>query len=143
MDLLKIVALCIFCGCIPSGIKGEEMHSLDNELVMDSKESYLKDLDALPLADLWDLFLNVQGNLFFSKEFGHIFEESWWKDAYSVLQIGSQNGQLLAKLANEFPEKNMLVLIKSLILSAFHKKDIKQKPLYFLKEISKFSTKNF
>jgi SAM-dependent methyltransferase len=79
---------------------------------MNCKESYLKIIEAIPISELWDSFLNVQANLFFNKEFGLIFGERWWVEARKVLQIGSQNGQLLALLANEFPEKKYVGLEK-------------------------------
>lgn len=113
MNLLKAAALSIFFVNIPlTCINGEEMVSLQSELGVNSKKNFLKTLEAMPISELWDRFLHVQASLFFKKEFGLIFDERWWHEARDVLQIGSQNGQLLSQLANEFSEKQYVGLEK-------------------------------
>jgi len=75
-----------------------------------TKEQYLETLEKPSLDALWIQFLKIQSDLFFEKEFAALFNQHCWERAENILEIGSGNGDLLAKLQKAFPDKNYVGL---------------------------------
>ena len=80
------------------------------EAKMETKEQVLAKLEHSSLDELWIQFLKIQSDLFFEKEFAPIFDQTWWREAHEVLEIGSGNGDLLAKMSTTFPDKTYVGL---------------------------------
>ncbi len=77
---------------------------LDNLLEYD-KITCLEKLEKASDAQLWDVFLEGQANLFFESESLWLAKNSWWDSTQKILEIGSGNGAFLHKLSKDFPIK--------------------------------------
>lgn len=82
----------------------ETVVTLDNLGEYD-KTACLERLKAASDTELWDVFLEVQANLFFNREVKWMEQRAWWPQAEKILEIGSGNGAYLSRLAAQFQEK--------------------------------------
>lgn len=76
------------------------------------KATCLQMLEEVDLADLWNVFLSVQTDLFFNQEADWIANQKCWQEAKNVLELGSGNGAYLHKLSERFKDKNYLGIEK-------------------------------
>lgn len=83
------------------------MHLIDYE-----KDICLEKLKEAAEHELWDAFLRGQTELFFKNDYFWIEQAQWWKNARSVLDIGSGNGSFLHKLFQQEKTKTYLGLEK-------------------------------
>lgn len=74
-------------------------------LVENDKPTCIERLNEANDAELWNVFLGIQADLFFDHEVRWIEQETWWSQAQRVLEIGSGNGAYLSRLAGKFQEK--------------------------------------
>ncbi len=85
--------------------------SLDH-LDEDDKQTSLELLETADLDSLWDNFLSVQTELYFTQEADLIEGQKFWQKAENVLELGSGNGAYLHKLSARFQDKNYLGIEK-------------------------------
>jgi SAM-dependent methyltransferase len=76
-----------------------------SKLIEYDKTSCLERLNEADDAELWDVFLGIQADLFFDHEALWLGQETWWSQAERMLEIGSGNGVYLSRLAVQFQEK--------------------------------------
>ena len=76
-----------------------------SDLIKTDKTTCLEELEKAADAQLWDVFLEGQSNLFFDSEFAWIAKGIWWKEAKNILEIGSGNGAYLYKLSQQFQDR--------------------------------------
>jgi ubiquinone/menaquinone biosynthesis C-methylase UbiE len=69
------------------------------------KRTCLERLEKANSNDLWDVFLEIQAELFFDHEMQWMVPQTWWPQAQKILEIGSGNGAYLSRFAARFPEK--------------------------------------
>ena len=69
------------------------------------KETSIQMLESATLQELWDAFLSVQTELFFSQEAEQLANQKFWQESHDVLEMGSGNGAYLNQLSHEFDDK--------------------------------------
>ncbi|MES2122781.1 MAG: methyltransferase, partial [Chlamydiota bacterium] len=82
-----------------------EVKMVLGNLIACEKGECLRLLNEAQDAELWNVFLEGQANLFFDAEMHWVKKWPWWHEAERVLEIGSGNGAYLSKLAARFPGK--------------------------------------
>ncbi|MCH9633396.1 MAG: hypothetical protein S4CHLAM7_01210 [Chlamydiae bacterium] len=78
----------------------EAQVSLDH-LIENSKSVCFEKIKTTDDVQLWNVFREVQTNLFFDSEFNWISKGNWWLGAKNVLELGSGNGPYLNKLCQK------------------------------------------
>lgn len=96
----KILTIACYLGlsCLEANV------SLNN-LISSDKITCLEELENSTDAQLWDVFLKGQTELFFDSEFAWISKGLWWQEAKNILEMGSGNGSYLYKLSCQFQDK--------------------------------------
>ncbi|MCH9614550.1 MAG: hypothetical protein SP1CHLAM54_14890 [Chlamydiia bacterium] len=79
-------------------------NALEN-LIKYDKHNCLEKLENASDAELWNVFLKGQADLFFSSEALWLGQNTYWNIAKRILEIGSGNGAYLHRLAQHFPDK--------------------------------------
>lgn len=92
MKKILLIACLLFLTSVEANV------SLNN-LLENDKITYLQSLEQTPDAQLWDVFLNGQSELFFDSEYSLIARAGWWREAKYILEMGSGNGSYLRKLS--------------------------------------------
>ncbi len=98
MKGLTALACCLAIPCL-------EAHVSLKNLIPYDKVTCLERLEQAEDAELWDVFLEGQTQLFSGSELRWIASQAWWQQSSRILEIGSGNGAYLSKLSLEFPEK--------------------------------------
>jgi ubiquinone/menaquinone biosynthesis C-methylase UbiE len=80
---------------------------------LSDKQSILAEIETLALGPLWDYFLKNQVQLYFDQEKEYFSQEDWWRQAQSVLEIGSGNGEYLSRMSRTFTNKKYLGMEKT------------------------------
>lgn len=76
-----------------------------DDVIKSEKESLLHFLQDTSEKKLWNIFLEVQADLFFEGENKIFINSPWWTNAEKILEIGSGNGAYLSRLASKDPNK--------------------------------------
>lgn len=88
----------IFWMPLGASMKLERLYEFD-------KETAVQMLESATLQELWDAFLVVQTDLFFSQEAAQLANQKFWQDANDVLELGSGNGAYLNQISHHFHDK--------------------------------------
>ncbi len=76
-----------------------------DDILKREKQSLLYFLQNTNEETLWDIFLEVQADLFFDREIQWLINNSGWIEAEKILEVGSGNGAYLSRLARNDPSK--------------------------------------
>lgn len=101
----------VFAAVLVSPLLSAE--TLLTNLLSYSKTECVDALENASTADLWDIYLEKQADLYFKAESEWLASNGWWSQAKMVLDIGSGNGAYTARLSQRFPEKVFAGMEKS------------------------------